>query len=82
MKKKSKKNLGEPSFANFKVFLQVLAREFLLMSFNSFLLMEDLQKNRQEIYTLMVELAIENSKPAVEASKNQGDAMNKQTSSL
>lgn len=77
-KKKLYKNLGEPTFANFKVFLQILAREFLLMNFNSFLLIEDLRQNRHQIYSLMAELAIENSKPAIGASKDQIDAIDQQ----
>ena len=78
VKKKSKKNLGDPTFANFKVFLQILAREFLLMNYNSFLLMKDLRQNRNKIYTLMVELALENSKPAIDASKSQIKAIDQQ----
>jgi hypothetical protein len=78
VKKKSKRNLGDPTFANFKVFLQILAREFLLMNYNTIFLIEDLKRNRNNIYTLMVELAIENSKPAIDASNIQMEAMDQQ----
>jgi hypothetical protein len=79
--KKRRLNLGIPSFANFKVFLQILARELLLMNFNTIFLIKEFRKVRKEMYSLMVELVLENSKPAIEATQNQGQAMEKQTNS-
>ena len=40
--------------------------------------MDDLSQNRNQLYCLMVELALENSKPAIQATDNQGQAMDMQ----
>lgn len=74
-KEKMEKNLGEPSFANFRVFVKILAREFLLLYYNVIFVDTQYQKYRKTFFNLLKNLALINSKPAIRAAEEQSKAM-------
>lgn len=75
MQEKKTKQLGPPSFANFRLFLKILSREFLLLQYNPIFLDENYQRYRASFFNLVKNLTLINSKPAIHALKEQESAM-------
>jgi hypothetical protein len=73
--KKIKNNLGSPSFANFKIYLKILSREFLLLHYNVIFLDKNYQTIRFNFFDVINKLALINSKPAIHALIDQEKAM-------
>lgn len=73
---KKKINFGAPSYSNFKVFLKILAREFIMLHYNVIFFENEYKESRKTFFNLLVELAIVNSEPAIHAEEKQKRAMN------
>lgn len=68
--------LGIPTFSNFKVFLKILARDFLLLHYNEKFIHLNERKRIRTFFNLTAKLALINSKPAIYAVEDQKNAMN------
>ena len=75
VKRKKKKNLGIPSFSNFKVYIKLLAREFMLLHYNTIFLDSEYQRYRKSFFNVISSLTLINSKPAIHAVKEQETAL-------
>ena len=68
----------KPTYSNFKNFIKILAREFLLLNFHPRFFTKGLAQFRPKFFELAIRLALENSKPAVEAQREQKTAITAQ----
>lgn len=75
VERKKRGQLGEPTFANFRLFIKILAREFLLLHYNIIFFEEHFQNYRETFFDLTAKLGLINSKPAVHALEQQNKAM-------
>lgn len=75
LRRKRKEKLGEPTFANFRIFIKVLAREFLLLHYNIIFFEKQFEENRKTFFNLIARLGLINSKPAIHALSDQSRAL-------
>ena len=74
-KRKSKGEYGTPCFSNFRVFIKILSREFLLLHYNLIFFEIHFKRYRKTFFNLSAKLALINSKPAIKALLDQEEAL-------